>query len=203
MTAVEAASFLAYGAFLTLDDILLAGAPSEPWQLAEQRLFGAHVDGTLTMFGRKAPHLTGDPAVETGPVPPEFFAGNVTLLIGNLLYDKADAARPMYHDIKIRTAELRSAFLAPKEPVAPVKAKRPTRHPTPTDAREFLAMAQDLHNERGFGPSLKEAFEFVRDRLNREWARAQHQSLPEELQRPRGGKGSARHLSKGLGQPIE
>jgi hypothetical protein len=202
MTAVEAASFLAYGAFLTLDDIWLAGVPSEPWQLAEQRLFGAHLDGTLTMLGRKAPHLTGDPAVETGPVPPEFFAGNVTLLITNLLYDKADAAR--YYDIKIRTSELRSAFLAPKEPVAPVKAKRPTRHPTPTDAREFEAWARALCSSRQFGPCLEEAADFAKERgLSRKWARTQHKKLPDELRRPRGGRGSARYLSKSLGQAIE
>ena len=136
-------------------------------------------------------------------MPPEFFAGNVTLGINNRLYDKADPARPMYHDIKIKTTELQNAFLVPKEPVAPGKAKRPTtRDPTPTDAREFLAMAQDLHNERGFGPSIKESEVFAKERtINRDWARAQHQSLPEELQRARGGRGSARHLSKSLGQP--
>ena len=134
-------------------------------------------------------------------MPPEFFAGNVTLGIDNHLYDNADRARPMYYDIKIKTTELRSAFLAPKEPIAPVKAKRPTRGPMPTDAREFEAWARALCSSRQFGPSLEEAEDFAKERgLSRKWARTQHKKLPAELRRPRGGRGSARHLSKSLGQ---
>jgi hypothetical protein len=198
VTAVEAASFLAYGAFLTLDDILVAGVPSEPWHLAEQRLFDAHVYAKLTMLGRKAPHFNGDPAVETGPVPPEFFAGNVRLGIKNLLYDKDDAARPMYYDIKIRTTELRTALLAPEEPVAPRKARRlATRNPNPTDEREFEAWARSLYSSRGYGLSIKEVEVFARQRrLSRDWARNQYKSLPPELRRPRGAIGSTKWLTK-------
>jgi hypothetical protein len=94
MTAVEAVSFLSYGAFLTLDDIVAAslaavvetgsvktvGVPRNlGWEGAQRRLFVAHVEGLLTLYGRKAPRLGANPVADTAPMPKEFFAGDAVL----------------------------------------------------------------------------------------------------------------------------
>jgi hypothetical protein len=214
MTAVEAALFLTRGAFLTTDDftaiaeaqIKIAGpvqiigvSVNTSWESAERQLFTAHVDDKLTLIGRRAPFFGADPAGETAPVPKEFFAGSATLRLGNIIRDREDAMRPVYCDVKLLTTEFSSAFLVPNEPAAPAGGReRPARRqPTKIDEREFLLMARGLHTNRGFGPSLIEAVELARQRrLNRDWARSQIAKLPDELRRPRGGRGSTRHLAK-------
>jgi hypothetical protein len=214
ITAVEAVYFLAWGAFLTLDDITAitaaqieiagsvqtVGTPrNTPWELAEQRLFRAHVEGALTLLGRRALHFGADPTGDLVPIARKFFAGRVTLGLINNIHNRDDAARPMYCEIAVSIAEFSNTFLGTTEPVLRTdKTPRPTtRKATKTDERDYLNWAQEKYADRGYGPSLMETAEFGKERrLNREWARGQHKSLPREMHRERGGSGSARHLAK-------
>jgi len=213
LTALEAAWFLARGAFLSIDDITAiteaqiqiagsvqtVGTPvNTMWELAAGRLFRAHTDSALTLFGRKTPHFGAHPTGDLVPIPREFFAGNVALGLFNHVYDRSHSDRATYCELAVRTAEFSSMFLAPIEPVVPTKAVRPTtRRPTKIDERDFRAWAGELHLSRGFGPSLSDTVKFARQRrLNRNWAREQHKRLDDELRRPRGGRGSTKHLSK-------
>jgi hypothetical protein len=218
MTAVEAASFLVRGAFLTTDDITaiaaaqiklassveVIGQPRNTLrELAEHRLFRAHVDGALTLLGRRAPCFGADPVSEAAPVPREFLSGNVTLGSFNRIYDRDEAARPTYWDVKISTTEFTAAFLISDVTVTPSSNRAGKRRaPTRTDAQEFKAWANEQYEKYGSGPSLKEAYEFaVKSGLNRDWSRDQYKRLPPELRRSRGGKGSTKYLAKRREQP--
>jgi hypothetical protein len=213
MTAVEAVSFLAWGAFLTSDDIAAkefaapgdkaieaVGSAVHPlWSNATWKLIGKGGTGQVTLFGRKAPCFGGDPVGDPVPIPREFFAGKMQLGLFNGIYDRDHPDRAMYRELAVATDEFNSTFLVPNEPAvaAGTRERLTTRQPTKIDEREFLLMARELHESRGFGPSLIEAVEFARQRrLNRDWARKQHKGLPDELRRQRGGRGSTKHQLK-------
>jgi hypothetical protein len=211
ITGVEAVSFLGWGAFLSDYDhaaitagiierqgkIQVVGAPKNTaWEAAEQKLFLAHVEGTVSILGRKAAYLHADAEGDLVPVPREFFAGHVTLWLFNGIIDVDHIDRPIYREIALSTAEFDSAFVTSQAAPAPEEVTRLiSRAPRPGDAKEFLEWTEGLHSSRGFGPSMKEAEEFAaKRRISREWARTQRAALPAELQRPRGGKGSTKFL---------
>jgi hypothetical protein len=214
VTAVEAAYFLARGAFLTTDDIAaiaehqvkivgwveFKAAPRNPlWELAQQRLFRSHVEGALTLLGKRAPSLRADPVGETAPVPKEFFTGNVALGLFNGIYDPDHPDRAIYKEVAVATHEFKNTFLASAEPPLSKDriVSRTRRASTRIDDREYAEWARGLHASRGFGPSLQETEKFARDRgLNRPWAREIHKSLPAELRRPLGGRGMDSYLAK-------
>jgi hypothetical protein len=213
MTAVEAVSFLARGAFLTRDDITAiveaqikaAGSVetvgmrrNTPWDLAEQKLFRSHVEGALTLLGRKAPHFGADPAANTEPLPNEFFAGDVTLRLFNGIHDRDHPDQVMYCDVKVLTREFTTAFPACGKTIQPIQVRsKKRRAPNRHDAQEFEQWASLLFKKRGYGPSREDAAQFAAERnVNRDWARSCLAGLPVELRRERGGGGAAKRLSK-------
>jgi hypothetical protein len=213
MTAVEAVSFLAWGAFLTTDDIAAkefaapgdrtiaaVGSSVDPlWSNATWELIGKVGRSQVTLFGRKAPCFGGDPVGDLVPIPREFFAGKMHLGLFNGIYDRDHLDRAMYRELAVSTDEFSITFLALDKPAISTSkiARATTRQSTRSDEREFSIMARDLRKTRGFGPSIEEAVEFARERrLNRDWARKQHKGLPDELRRQRGGRGSTKHQLK-------
>jgi hypothetical protein len=211
ITAVEAASFLASGAFLTWDDMTAAtvgeiditgsvqvvGTPVDiQWEAAEQRLFGAHVEGALTLHGSKAQHLTADPIADTAPVPNEFFAGNVTLRLLNGIYDRDHPNRAMYRDVMVSTKEFTTAFLASNTTPLPTGVRPKRRAPNKRDVHEFKCWALAHYEKRGYAPSRAEAVQFAAERnINRNWARSQIAALPDKLRREAGARGATKRLS--------
>jgi hypothetical protein len=205
MTAVEAAYFLAWGAFLTKDDIgaigeaqikfareeqTISARRNSHWDLAQQKLFRAHVEGSLILLGRRAPNFGADAAVDLTPVPKEFFADRgVMLWLSNRIYSCEDPARPIYRDVSLATAEFAATFLS-SERVASRTKRKTERHRAPTsqDSHAFNEWAKELQVKRRFGPSRKEAEDFAAERhINREWARREIAKLPIELRQQRGG----------------
>jgi hypothetical protein len=215
LTAVEATMFLAFGAFLCAHDIAAVeffetrksaktiGVTDLPedtrWDTAIMRLFDAAGSGKLTLLGRLAPQFGADPIGAMVQIPREFFAANVTLGLFNGIYERDHAERVTYCEVVIRTSEFRDAFVSASTPIQIDSKDAPstTRQPTKKDTVDFREWAQKLYHDRGFGPSLKEAFEFAKKRrLSREWSRKIYKDLPSTHRRLHGGKGTTKRLLK-------
>jgi hypothetical protein len=214
ITAVEATSFLAYGAFLSTDDITAAWAAAIEisgsvrsasvkgtigWERGKRRLFGAHVDGLLTLYGRKAPRIGAAGEGDVVGVPKEFLAGDVTLGVSSDIYNRGHVDQAMYCRVVVSTAEFSNTFLVSKEPTLPTSkiTRQKTRAPTNIDKHGFRDWAGDLYESRGYGPSREEAEKFATERrIARDWGRDRIVELPDELRRERGGKGSTKYKSK-------
>ena len=206
MTIVEAVSYLAWGEFLTsndlfaiLEDELRFRDPSSPqgavdprWDRASRRLFDAHVNGNVTLTGRNC-----DKPAPLKPISKSYFANPVALNFGNVISaapraGEGAATFEIWRDAVVPTSEFVSAFLARKADEAalitdsPLKRRRAV---TPSDERDFDTWVKEYPSAHGGNaPSMTEMEDWAKERnISRDNARKQLFSrIPAKLRRKAG-----------------
>lgn len=159
ISAYVAISYVAWGEYLTADDIAWAfesqqtsKTPSTGQDLvldernAAQVLLDACANGKLALFGRQAPAFSEPPTGEHEPIPRSFFVdpSTIAFIAPDTAYRRDNQNREAWSDLRVSTGEFKKAF---HEQIVPQKRRAP-REQDHLDALAYVKAFNEKHGKK-------------------------------------------------------